>query len=73
MANFEEQNFGRRQGETKVLKLNLESSIENLQRKLAEKSTKLKVLGQELLEIEYRVEKTKKQVNEVQKELNELN
>lgn len=35
MAEFEKQNFGRRLGETNVLKANLDSSIENLERKLA--------------------------------------
>ena len=73
MADFEKQNFGRRVGETNVLKANLESSIENLERKLAQYGSRLKVISSELLEIEYRADKTKKEVNEIQKKLNEHN
>ena len=73
LNNFEKNHMNRKNAESNVLKGNLETSIEQLIKKISDLRYRGKTLTHEKMEIEYQHDKSKRTLNKIQKQMNEIN
>ena len=73
LSNFEKNHLNRKNADKNILKGNLETSIEQLIKKLSKLNSDFKTLSHEKMEIEYKHDKSKKELSEIQKQMSEVN
>lgn len=73
LSNFEKNHLTRKNADKNILKGNLETSIEQLIKKLSKLNSDFKTLSHEKMEIEYKHDKSKKELGEIQKQMSEVN